>query len=416
MDVVLNIKDLASPAKQSISLGGEAVPDILFDEILKATQDDTKKNEDIDAEAVLGMLCANAQCLLNLPVSDNNLPENDDCTADNTINTGEQSLTLSNTEWQAPESIDIEENAAFVDFDEEPKAEEHKESLAGDIENEAVIKERDINNPPLTKPVIQQSEEMEKAETMAEHPNIEQMDLNPELETDTKNDINAQKEGIKPEETGIGEAIEEYNGKADLKIEVKTRDLPEKAAAPVRGEKQRVENVPVSTPAEAVVITKSNNDVKITVSQSAPQIIEAVESKIIERATYMEAGDIREFEIELTPKFLGKMVIRLAKDESGMKVRIITSNQEVREILSMRAELMQTQIKDRGVEMNNLEVVYTNLSNGFFDSGSMAGRHGHSQSRQAPSYAAGEAYVQNSAYEGEKLMDININGTVSYLV
>lgn len=151
-----------------------------------------------------------------------------------------------------------------------------------------------------------------------------------------------------------------------------------------------------------------------TADSNIKQFVNEVNDKIINSMTFTENELSQEFEIQIRPESLGKLLIKLQKNQDIMKVKIITTSPEVKEILSANTQLMQLQINDKGVELSNVEIIYQNLSG----DENMQGREKTEQQNKRKNYKVKEDYNQYiSSVDGNSVSNyININGSVSYLV
>lgn len=155
---------------------------------------------------------------------------------------------------------------------------------------------------------------------------------------------------------------------------------------------------------------------EIDTAENTRQLIDTVNDKIVKSMAFTEADGSQEFELQLKPEFLGKLVIKLLKDHGGMKVKIFTTSTEVKEMLTAGTHFMQSHIQERGVEISDVEIIYQNLTG---DKNMTEGRERFEKVNKKRNYKVKddmEKYTQLIP-EGESAAKyININGTVSYLV
>ena len=64
-----------------------------------------------------------------------------------------------------------------------------------------------------------------------------------------------------------------------------------------------------------------------------------------------------EFILRLTPENLGTVTIKMEKLEEGLQIRIITTDQTVKETITNQIVAIRENIEDRGIKMNNIDVV-----------------------------------------------------------
>ncbi len=223
--------------------------------------------------------------------------------------------------------------------------------------------------------------------------------LKTEENTDEKSVLRTEdKEGIIPKEEGSKIQLLKKVSLEDEKAEYK----PDEGKAQYNAEDAML-FIPQAEGSRAVENMSFENTAEFT---------EAVEQKIIKSAVFTEDDGHQEFEVQLEPEFLGKLTIKLARDEGGMKVSIATSNPQVDKKLTEISEVICQNIRSEGVQLNNVEIVYT----GFLDGGGAAGRnsYNHRRSRNAPA-PKGARNLEKAFGQGMPDM-VNINGSVSYLV
>ena len=151
-----------------------------------------------------------------------------------------------------------------------------------------------------------------------------------------------------------------------------------------------------------------------TLISKADALTEVVKNHIVETAEFTQQNGKQEFQIQLNPNFLGKILIKLEKNADGMNIRILTSNPNVKEILTGQSLEMIDAIKNQGVELNNVEVVYTGLSNSNRD---LPNNGKYKIPNKKSISQAKEEFEQAivGVMVGSVNMPMNYNGSVNYL-
>ncbi|MCL1905667.1 MAG: flagellar hook-length control protein FliK, partial [Clostridiales bacterium] len=71
-------------------------------------------------------------------------------------------------------------------------------------------------------------------------------------------------------------------------------------------------------------------------------------------------------EISLKPEHLGKLIIDLRLGENGLTAKIVAANENVRNLLAAHIDRLSDTLTQRGINLENVEVVYTALSDKAF--------------------------------------------------
>lgn len=218
------------------------------------------------------------------------------------------------------------------------------------------------------------------------------------------------------------EVIEDYNEFSKVLDESSDVDFSsdnDKNSTPFQLDARKTEEVNDSvvenmTQVVDSIDSKGEQIQEINTTNNIKQLVSEVNDKIIKSMTFTENDLSQEFELQIRPESLGKLVIKLQKSQDIMKVKIITTSPEVKEMLSANTQLMQLQINDKGVELSNVEIVYQNLSG----DKNMQGRERTEQQNKRKNYKVKDDYNQYiSSADGNSVSNyININGSVSYLV
>lgn len=161
----------------------------------------------------------------------------------------------------------------------------------------------------------------------------------------------------------------------------------------------------------------ARGDTANEITEKIDVLAEAVGSRIIKSAVFTEQSGKQEFEIQLKPNFLGKIIIKLEKGTDGFRVKILTSNLNVKEALTSQFPKMQETLKSQGIDLNNAELVYTGLAQSerdFTGGGrSYKNTNAKSISRAKSKY---EMAVISGIPEVDGKVSANPNGSLNYLV
>jgi flagellar hook-length control protein FliK len=122
--------------------------------------------------------------------------------------------------------------------------------------------------------------------------------------------------------------------------------------SPQSSEKPQVVDVAASKEAEPLVPTSQDMEENIA------KIVDKVSSTLLEGK--------QEFDVKLKPEFLGKLSIKLTIDDSGIKAHIKAADLSVKSLIADQLPTLTESLKEKGVNMTNIEVVYDNptLNNG----------------------------------------------------
>lgn len=124
----------------------------------------------------------------------------------------------------------------------------------------------------------------------------------------------------------------------------------------------------------------------------------------------------KEFEIQLKPESLGKIIIRMRSTGEGMNIKIYTSNQNVKDVLGGQLFQMENSIKEQGVQLNNIDIVFSDFANDLLNSFGQNNR----KLKEEFSGRAIEEYEQYStmndiAWETKETLLLH-NSSVEYIV
>ena len=97
-----------------------------------------------------------------------------------------------------------------------------------------------------------------------------------------------------------------------------------------------------------------------------PLTVENLFDTLIERIVSLPEAEPH-MEISLKPDHLGKLVIDLRLADNGLSAKILTTDEGVRNLLAAHINRLSDTLAERGIRLENVEVVYTALSDRAFD-------------------------------------------------
>lgn len=133
---------------------------------------------------------------------------------------------------------------------------------------------------------------------------------------------------------------------------------------------------------------------------------------MVDKIQMSTQSDVTEMQIQLKPEFLGKVSIQLSLGADGLQVRIKAEDMNVKSLIASQLSVLSETLSDKGIKINQLEVVYTDVSEQQFDQS-----QSQQQSRQESGnkgYGADWLDVQTLAAtswsdEVEALLDLGIS-------
>lgn len=408
------IPNTQSTIEQKSDNGNVDTGGVSFVDILNCGTDvDEKEIKNTEIECSLSLISA----LFTVPT------ENFDCgIEDDTCNIESTSPNeLSNIDVVQVACNDIKEEIKIPeDFNNTYVA---KQNPSIDTDTETAVNEQEIIIDELPAPIVKE-ETLDLGQKQIEYDGLELEDISAKYLNNEKpisDDKRVRKKAsleddLQPQDNiETKESVVEHLGDTKVLLEEKQEDssqgeqkTPEQI---IHNEDFRINEVSVPE----VLSFKGDKFNKIDTFENSQQLVEALENKIVKSVAFAETEDSQEFELHLKPEFLGKLEIKLSKDHEGMKVKITTSNPEVREMLTTRAELLQTQINNKGIELNNVEIIYNSL----LGDKSMQERERFKESTKKKNFKSKGAYDQSITLDANVNSirpDINVNGSVSYLV
>lgn len=140
--------------------------------------------------------------------------------------------------------------------------------------------------------------------------------------------------------------------------------------APVEGDltEQPAEPVPVQhlmmdgpqTAERAQQTMEAPEEVPVTPQDTAENV-----TRIVDRMTARLEDGKQEFDVQLKPEFLGKLSIKVVMEDGGIKAQIKAADLTARAMITEQLPSLTEMLKDKGVNMTQIEVVYDQMS---FDS------------------------------------------------
>ncbi len=106
---------------------------------------------------------------------------------------------------------------------------------------------------------------------------------------------------------------------------------------------------------------KIENVSKETLAGETEQVNKAMDDNVANIAEKITASQIegkKEFDVTLKPDFLGKLSVKLIIEEDGIRAQIKAADQYVKGLITDQLPELSEQLKQKGVNMTNIEVVY----------------------------------------------------------
>jgi flagellar hook-length control protein FliK len=100
--------------------------------------------------------------------------------------------------------------------------------------------------------------------------------------------------------------------------------------------------------------------------QDAPVKPDNLLNEMISRIEMMKTGNQSTMSIQLKPEFLGKVALEIAIDTEGLRVKINAADGGVRAMLNGQINTLIESLKNKGIEVVEVEVTYTGIDNGAF--------------------------------------------------
>lgn len=154
----------------------------------------------------------------------------------------------------------------------------------------------------------------------------------------------------------------------DVKIIMTMQDSlrPDKVAA--KGEGQPMDPEDQSEPrqdkANFILLTNHNDNLTTRAADSKSiqlQSKEQVDAKdliqqIVQKAEVMLKSEVSEMRMQLKPEFLGKMLIKVTVEEGNVITKIITENQQVKQMLEANLNSLRQSLEASGIKVEKTEV------------------------------------------------------------
>ncbi|GAB4333774.1 MAG: hypothetical protein Kow0099_05660 [Candidatus Abyssubacteria bacterium] len=95
-------------------------------------------------------------------------------------------------------------------------------------------------------------------------------------------------------------------------------------------------------------------------TQATPGVetgFELLLDRIVQSAHLAKDGALTELHVHLKPEFLGRMMIRVIADESGMHIEIRAENEAVRQLMNDNLATLQHRLSERGMAFSDLSIL-----------------------------------------------------------
>ena len=198
----------------------------------------------------------------------------------------------------------------------------------------------------------------------------------------------AKKSGLTP---GKDSDEVKNNAKNENKGEAKLEPEAAKPNAAAAAQRTAPETSDVSRPQS---INQSQS-----IEQTAQNDMDENVIKIADKIVLRQTEGKNEFDVSLKPSFLGKLSIKLTMESDGIKAHIKAADQYVKGLISEQLPELSQALKEKGVNMSHIEVVYespmqTSADRQFNGQNQNMGHAGKSFRIQA----AGEGSLENIAF------------------
>lgn len=114
-------------------------------------------------------------------------------------------------------------------------------------------------------------------------------------------------------------------------------------------------------------ITNQNTDAKITNPVSVNK--ETLPSDLVKTVKYMNTNNIKELTVNINPKELGEVVIKIVQSEGVMKATIKASTNETYTILSQNESEIKKQLGEQNIKIQSIDIQLNNDTTYFKGSG-----------------------------------------------
>ena len=114
-------------------------------------------------------------------------------------------------------------------------------------------------------------------------------------------------------------------------------------------------------------ITNQNTDAKITTLVSVNK--ETLPSDLVKTVKYMNTNNIKELTVNINPKELGEVVIKIVQSEGVMKATIKASTNEAYTILSQNESEIKKQLGEQNIKIQSIDIQLNNDTTYFKGSG-----------------------------------------------
>ena len=248
-------------------------------------------------------------------------------------------------EGTIPDAIPSADIIAEIDANVVSNLESNKEIEAPAENKDVNVNVQEFKTPELTARMPQTSEQ----------PELPDEDVLPKTETAAKT------------ETDVPCPLENENNKIESKSETapassKRENEQEKPPQDTRvfGNSQ-----PVDISPERVISTEQLSQTVETAPQTAT--VDTLYNTLVESVYTASTSESKFMEIQLKPEFLGKVAIQLTLGDAGLEIKIKADDAGVKGLIANQITQLTSSLKDKGVEISNVEVVFANVADHSYD-------------------------------------------------
>jgi len=120
--------------------------------------------------------------------------------------------------------------------------------------------------------------------------------------------------------------------------------------------------------AEGVKPEQFRADQQMKRAADAPVKTENLFEEMVSRIETMHTESSQSVTIQLKPEVLGKVALEIAMDATGLHVRINAADSDVRSMINGQINALIESLGNKGIEVAEVEVAYTGVDNGTFQS------------------------------------------------
>lgn len=86
-------------------------------------------------------------------------------------------------------------------------------------------------------------------------------------------------------------------------------------------------------------------------------------TRVVEQVKSTVTNEKSEFYLQLKPEHLGGLSILLSAEEKGVAAKLMTSNRDVQQVLQSDLTQLQAALREKGVNVVHMEVIYDQTAN-----------------------------------------------------